>query len=58
MNQKKDKRFKIPNSVRVKVIRYFKNHNNNSSTAIAKHYDINVKTVNRILDKHLNKKTK
>ena len=54
--ENKIKRTRIPNSVRMKVIRYFKNNSDNSSPTIAKHYGINVKTVNAILDKHLNKK--
>ena len=56
--KKIDNRFKIKNSVRIKVIRYFKNNSDNSSTTIARYYGINVKTVNAILDKHLNKKFK
>lgn len=50
---KKDARFKIPNSVKMKVIRYFKNNSNNSTTAIAKHYKLKLRTVNTILDNHL-----
>jgi predicted transcriptional regulator len=47
--------YKIPGPVRMKVVRYFKNNSNNSSPEIAKHYNMNVKTVNLILDKYFKK---
>jgi hypothetical protein len=51
----KDGRCKIDNAIKKKVILYFKNYKNNSSPAIAKHYGINVKTVDRILNQHIEK---
>lgn len=51
----KDGRCSIDNAIKKKVVLYFKNHKNNSSPDIAKHYGINVKTVNRILNQHIEK---
>jgi len=42
----------IPERLKKKVILYFKNYKNNSSIEIAKHYGINVKTVDRILNEY------
>lgn len=51
----KDRRCTIANVIKKKVVLYFKNHQNNSSPTIAKHYGINVKTVDRILNQHIEK---
>lgn len=48
-------REKIPADVRKKVILFFNTYKDNSTKTIADFYNLNFRTVNRIIDGHLKK---